>query len=113
MGARTLFHERRGVGRPRNGDEKPCPRCGDSACEFNERYRFPEAGIAPAWICESPQCRYREIVRAEQRTIIGESVRRSRALQARVKRRMMKIRSLTERSRKTIAKTQGRLDKKD
>jgi hypothetical protein len=63
MRAQDRSQERRGVDRPRNGDTKPCPKCAGSMCDFNERYRIPGAGIEPAWVCDSPQCRYRELVR--------------------------------------------------
>jgi hypothetical protein len=53
--------DRRGTHRPRNGDTKPCAHCG-ATVEFSERYRF-EGDVVPAWVCESPKCRARELVR--------------------------------------------------
>jgi hypothetical protein len=100
MGAQGRSPERRRVGRPQNGDTKPCPKCAESICDFNDRYRFPGSGIAPAWICDSPTCGYREMVRARD-----GSIRSSRELQARAKRQMMKARALTERFRARLAKS--------
>jgi hypothetical protein len=65
--------ERRRPGRPKNGDAKPCPKCVEATCEFSERYRFDDVGLAPAWICESPHCRYRDLVRRAHRRAAGES----------------------------------------
>jgi hypothetical protein len=91
--------ERRRSNRPGNGDTKPCPRCG-AACDFNERYRLGDAGVTPAWICDSPQCRYREVVRKTSRSEASRSlIRESRDLQSRARREMLKCRELVERSR--------------
>jgi hypothetical protein len=112
MGARPL-EERRHVSRPRNGDTKPCPKCGQSAsCEFNGRYRFDDIGVAPAWICGRPPCRYRELVRnADQRLGARDFLRQSRDLQARAKRQMMKCRALTPRSRSQLVESAARVKK--
>jgi hypothetical protein len=67
MGVRPAPEERRGVGRPRNGDVTPCPKCVVSMCDFNERYRTPGLGVTPAWICDSPQCGYRELLRKDDK----------------------------------------------
>jgi hypothetical protein len=104
MGARSRSVERRRPGRPQNGDAKSCPNCGKSNCEFNERYRFEDVGIAPAWVCDSPRCGHRELVRGAGRPAAARAaIRSSLELQARVKRQMMKARSLTERSQKRLA----------
>jgi hypothetical protein len=67
MGAGAHPNRRR-PGRPQNGDQKPCPKCVAATCEFNERYRFADVGLVPAWVCDSPNCRYRELARGpEQR----------------------------------------------
>lgn len=113
MGARP-FQERRHPARPRNGDTKACPKCGEAGCEFNDHYRFDDIGVAPGWICACPPCRYREVVRAAQRRIGGRDlIRQSREVQARAKRQMMKCRSLSDRSRKRIAKSEARLKKRN
>jgi hypothetical protein len=91
--------DRRRAGRPQNGDTKPCPKCAAASCDFNDRYRVPGSGIAPGWICDSPTCGYRQLVRA------GDgSIRSSRELQARAKRQMMRARALTARFRARLAK---------
>jgi hypothetical protein len=36
-------------------------------CDFNERYRTPGLGVTPAWICDSPQCGYRELLRKDDK----------------------------------------------
>jgi hypothetical protein len=95
--------ERRRPTRPGNGDTKPCPRCG-AACDFNERYRLGAAGVTPAWICDSPQCRYREVVRKTSRSDASRAlIRESRDLQSRVRREMLKCRALVERSRSHLS----------
>jgi hypothetical protein len=55
--------DRRGVNRPRNGDEKPCARCGARA-EFSERNRA-EGRVVPAWVCNAAKCDYHEPVRVQ------------------------------------------------
>ena len=110
MGARPSA-DRRHASRPRNGDTKPCPSCGKSGCcEFNDRYRFGDVGVAPAWICGCPPCQYRELARGADRRLGGRAlVRQSREVGARAKRQMMKCHSLTQRSRTGQAKNQARL----
>jgi hypothetical protein len=99
MGATDRVNDRRRVGRPQNGDTKPCPKCA-SNCDFNARYRLPDAGVVPAWICDSPACRYCELVRDADRTQgVQALIRGSRYAQARVRRLMMKARFLVHRSR--------------
>jgi hypothetical protein len=100
MGAERKSRDRRRAGRPQNGDTKPCPKCVESVCDFNERYRVPGSGIAPGWICDSPACGYRELVRARD-----GSIRSSRELQARARRQIMRARALTERFRARLAKS--------
>jgi hypothetical protein len=99
-------HDRRGVGRPRNGDTKPCPKCGKATCEFNDRYRF-EGSIVPAWICDAPQCRYRDIVRAPSGTDKSDSrqmIAASKQVQAAARRAIMKSAARTDRARKRLDK---------
>src|SRR5437879_6208551 len=105
MGLRAAqLHERRRPDRPQNGDLKLCPRCQIFNCEFNERYRFPDGGVGPAWLCESAGCGFRLFVRATAMASSSEDlIRRTQGVQASAKRRMMKSRSVTERSRKRIA----------
>jgi hypothetical protein len=111
VGAHARLKERRRSNRPRNGDEKPCPKCG-AACEFNERYRFDDVGIAPAWTCGAPPCHHRELVRRTQRKLNErDHVRQSRDMQARAKRLMMKSRARTERSHQRLANSEARLKK--
>jgi len=38
MRATGRSEDRRRVGRPQNGDTKPCPKCAASICDFNARY---------------------------------------------------------------------------
>jgi hypothetical protein len=96
--------DRRRAGRPRNGDTKPCPKCAAALCDFNARYRVPDAGAVPAWICDSPTCRYCELVRGTDKTQAGQLlIRGSRDVQASVKRLMMKARFLVHRSRTRLA----------
>ena len=52
--------------RPRDGDRKPCPRCGGVA-EFRTIHSTPGPAIGsgfvkydPAWVCGTPACRYYE-----------------------------------------------------
>lgn len=113
MGARPL-EERRHRTRPRNGDVKPCPKCGSpECCEFNDHYRFDDVGTAPGWICGCPPCRYRELVRRAHQQLVEQRDRiaHSRAVQARAKRRMMNSRSIAERSQKRLAKSADYLKK--
>lgn len=103
MGATGRSEDRRRAGRPKNGDAKPCPKCTASICDFNERYRIPDAGVVPAWICDSPLCRYRELVRGADNTASrGSLIRGSRDVQASARRLMMKARFLVQRSRKRL-----------
>jgi hypothetical protein len=55
--------ERRGVNRPRNGDRRPCRRCGARA-EFSERNRI-DGRVVPAWICDAAKCDFHEPVRRD------------------------------------------------
>ena len=112
MGARPL-EDRRHASRPRNGDTKPCPKCGESSsCEFSGRYRFDDIGVAPAWICGCPPCRYRELVRRADRLLGGRDlIRQSSDVQARAKRQMMKCRAVTMRSQVRLAKSAARIKK--
>jgi hypothetical protein len=61
--------ERRGPGRPSNGDIAACPKCRKNTVEFNERYRLTVGeGVAkstPAWVCDGPACGYRKPARSE------------------------------------------------
>jgi hypothetical protein len=92
--------ERRRVGRPRNGDTKPCPKCAASMCDFNDRYRVAGAGVVPAWICDSPACRYREVVRrADHIAAARPFIRNSRAVRTGARRLMMKALFLVRRPR--------------
>jgi hypothetical protein len=98
MRATGRSEERRRVGRPQNGDTKPCPKCSALICDFNERYRVPGAGVVPAWICDSPVCRYRELVRSADRTAASrESVRGSWGVQAGARRLMLTARFVVQR----------------
>ncbi len=106
MRATGRSEDRRRVGRPQNGDTKPCPKCAASICDFNARYRVPDAGVVPAWICDSPTCRYRELVRGTDRTQGGqELIRGSRYVQACAKQLMMKARFLVHRSRTRLVQS--------
>jgi hypothetical protein len=100
MSAQGRSLDRRRLDRPQNGDTKLCPKCAAAACDFNDHYRIPGSGIAPAWICDSPSCGYRELVRSRD-----GSIRTSRDLQARVKRQMMRARALTARFRARLARS--------
>jgi hypothetical protein len=98
--------ERRRVGRPQNGDTKPCPKCTASMCDFNDRYRVPGAGVVPAWICDSPACRYREAVRQTDTTAAGRVfIRNSRAVRIGARRLMMKAWFLVHRSRTRLTQS--------
>jgi hypothetical protein len=55
--------ERRGPGRPKNGDTAVCPSCKTGTIEFSERYRWLN-GPTAAWFCDSAACGYRRAVRA-------------------------------------------------
>jgi len=104
MPATGRSEDRRHAGRPQNGDTKPCPKCAESICDFNARYRVPGAGVVPAWICDSPACRYRELVRGTDKTAAGQGlICGSPDVQARAKRLMMKARFLVYRSRTRLA----------
>ena len=99
MGDTGRLEDRRRAGRPHNGDTKPCPKCG-SNCDFNARYRLPDAGVVAAWICDSPACRYRELARgADSTQVLQELIRGSRYVKACGKRLIMKARFLVQRSR--------------
>ena len=101
--ARLPDRDRRGPNRPANGDVKVCPACG-GACEFNERYRF-DGQMAPAWRCDSPQCRRAELVRASTAVApeTRELITKARRAQASAKRTMMKARAVHQRSEKVVA----------
>lgn len=99
IGDTDRLEDRRRAGRPQNGDTKPCPKCA-SSCDFNARYRLPDAGVVPAWICDSPACRYRELVRGADRTQgLQELIRGSRYVKAFGKRLILRARFLVQRSR--------------
>jgi hypothetical protein len=106
LGAPPL-NDRRHSSRPRNGDTKACPKCGSLACcEFNDRYRFENLGIAPAWICGCPPCHYRELVRRQHRRLFERGlIRPPHDAAPQAKRRMMKARNLAPRSPKPIVKS--------
>jgi hypothetical protein len=103
--------DRRRAGRPQNGDTKTCPKCTASICDFNERYRVPGAGVVPAWVCDSPLCRYRELVRRADNTAAGGTlIRGARDVQARARRLMLKARFLVRRSRTRLEQSPGKKD---
>jgi len=105
--------ERRRVGRPRNGDVKPCTNC-RGLLEFNERYRF-EGHVVPAWLCDNATCRSRELVRlAAMRAVAGSRrlPRESSQVQPGAKRTMLKARSPEPNSRKRAARSQARIKDK-
>lgn len=112
MGAWPL-EERRHSTRPSNGDMKPCPKCGEGCCEFNDHYRFEGIGAAPAWVCGCPPCRYRELVREAHRKLFDQPAtgRQSRELPARVKRPMMKSPAVPDGSRRRLPPGADRLKK--
>jgi hypothetical protein len=65
--------DRRGSGRPSNGDTARCPRCGAGAIEFSERYRIVYAGqrkAVPAWVCDVKACGYFELARRRDRALM-------------------------------------------
>jgi hypothetical protein len=98
--------ERRRLGRPQNGDVKPCPQCANGSIEFSDRYRF-EGAVVAAWVCDGPHCRYREVVR---RTVPPpDPIAESREVQAHAKRTMMKSRDKQKRSAARIAKSEQRI----
>ena len=106
MRAGLRSHDRRGVGRPQNGDTRLCAKCGTATCEFNDHYRF-EGHIVPAWICDAPQCRFREVVRRSGTSAVEDSrkaLRDSREVRAQARRRMMKSSARNERTRSRVAK---------
>lgn len=106
------LEERRHASRPRNGDTKPCPKCGQSACyEFNDRYRFDDVGVAPAWICGCPPCHYRELVRSADRRL-GDRALAQPSGAARAKRQMMKVHALTERAQERPPQAKRKTDPK-
>jgi hypothetical protein len=84
-----------------------CPNCGKATCEFNDRYRF-EGSIVPAWICDAPQCRHREIVRQTKMSATAESrqaIAASKDIQAAARRTIMKSAARNDRSKKRLAKS--------
>lgn len=101
--------ERRRVGRPRNGDLRPCEKCG-GVLEFNERYRA-EGHVVPAWICDNASCRSRELVRLEAMAVdaLRRLIRESSQVQASAKRTMLKARSRDQTSRKRVARSAARM----
>jgi hypothetical protein len=65
--------ERRGSGRPSNGDTAPCPRCAVGTIEFSERYRVVYAGqgkAVPAWVCDVKACGYFLLARRGDRAVM-------------------------------------------
>jgi hypothetical protein len=109
--------DRRHGGRPRNGDVKTCPKCGNPDCEFSERYRFEGKGNIPGWLCDAPGCGFRQLVRGKVTTVTAArrpsgAVRGSRELRARAQREMMKSRAKIVRSRKQIEASDRRVKKK-
>jgi DNA-binding response OmpR family regulator len=54
--------DRRSSSRPKRGDVRPCPRCGNPM-----RFEEPET-MAPAWICRNATCLNAEFVREEIRS---------------------------------------------
>jgi hypothetical protein len=109
---RARSQERRHQGRPQNGDSKHCPKCHALSLEFNDHYRF-EGVIVPAWVCDAPPCRYRELVRHSDAAFHSRHlIRESKETQARAKRRMMKSRAVRTRSGKQIEQSEQRLRKR-
>jgi len=105
--------ERRQVGRPQNGDRRPCRKCG-APPEFSERYRFG-GEVVPAWVCDSPACRDRDIVRRTGAQIANESrkrIRAANALRANVSRTMMRSRARVDRTGDAVERTDSNLRRK-
>jgi hypothetical protein len=95
--------ERRHSRRPRNGDTRPCAKCG-STSEFSERYRFG-GEVVPAWVCENAVCREQIIVRQPGVPIkVGSRklIHGSKDVRARATRAMMRSRARVERAQKAI-----------
>lgn len=109
MALKPRRFDRRRPGRPRNGDVKPCPKCGSSDCEFSERYRFGAKGVAPGWLCDAPGCGFRQLVRGEPTGSFSRLIHGSRELRARAQRQMMKPRAKIARAGKRVDVSERRL----
>ena len=59
--------DRRSSSRPRRGDVRPCPRCGNAM-----RFEEPET-VPPAWICRNATCLNAEFVRGTNRSDTRQS----------------------------------------
>ena len=97
--------ERRHARRTKNGDVRPCPKCGGPS-EFNERYR-PDGKAVPAWLCDLPSCGHLEIVRASSVSVTAESrnvLKASRELAAKARRLEMRNRAQIDRCEKLQAR---------
>ena len=92
--------DRRRADRPKTGDVRLCSRCRTGEAEFNERYRVDGQTI-PAWLCDNPQCGYRELVRTRN-PAAAESRRVAREVRADARRLAMRARATTDRSKKLL-----------
>ena len=102
--------ERRAPDRPVEGDRRLCPFCHVGSMVFREEYGS-ETPIGPAWVCESPECGYRTLLRHSDRAAQRAEVERARALRARsvkAHRTAMKVRAraadVMHRSKRVAAK---------
>jgi len=104
--------ERRGPGRPRNGDTKGCPHCGHGTIEFNERSRIDGAGV-PAWTCDNPACSVPyDLVRAQPADLTSQDlVRSSKQVRAGAIRTAMKSRARADRGARRVARSEHTLRK--
>jgi|tagenome__1003787_1003787.scaffolds.fasta_scaffold20926256_1 hypothetical protein len=104
--------DRRGPDRPRNGDTKPCPHCGQGTIEFNERSRIDGAAV-PAWTCDNPACSVPyDVVRSRPADLTSEElVRSSKQVRAGAIRNVMKSRARAERGARRVARSERTLRK--
>ncbi len=110
---RLTFHDRRRPDRPKNGDRRTCPGCGQPGCEFNACYRFGD-GTIPIWVCDVPACSYREVLRRPLSLGTPSSqatVSEAKEVQARARRTIMRSAARAARARRHIADSTTRLFK--
>ena len=108
IGREDHRRERRGPGRPSNGDTARCPQC-NGTIEFSDRNRGSAVKggnmvALPAWVCAV--CPYAYPVRAEHQPPALRAA--SRRIRAQAARKLMKARSVRQRAERALEKSLAR-----